>query len=138
MESAGEFAGLCCHRQDRVADFDAHVTLPCSEQVKSLTNLDASELCQLLQLFYDVRKDSDVALDTDVAPVPEMEAIDENAAKGEEEAKDQTFCRKCRRAKSKCVCGIRAKAPIDESSIPLEEMLQEALVLRDEMLCPDD
>ncbi|CAI5725983.1 unnamed protein product [Hyaloperonospora brassicae] len=109
-----------------------------SEQVKSLTNLDASELCQLLQLFYDVRKDSDVAVDTDVAPVAEVEVIDENAAKGEEEAKDQTFCRKCRRAKNKCVCAIRAKAPIDESSIPLEEMLQEALVLRDELLRPDD
>ena len=112
-----------------------YATFPCSEQVKSLTKLDASELRQLLQLFYDLRKDSDVAVDTDVAPVPGVEAIVEIAAK-KEKAEDQPFCRKCRRAKSKCVCGIRA--PNEESTISLEEMLQEALVLRDKLFSPDD
>lgn len=42
-----------------------------SDHLKALTKLDNHELRQLLELFYDVRNDSDVAVDTDTAPVPE-------------------------------------------------------------------
>ncbi|KAK1930101.1 putative RNA polymerase II subunit B1 CTD phosphatase RPAP2 [Phytophthora citrophthora] len=115
-----------------------------SEQVKTLTKLDTSEIQQLLQLFYDVRKDSDVAVDTDVAPVPENEANDKKATSGEEvDNKPPAFCRKCRRAKSKCACKRRAQDSKGEefSTAQVEEMLQEALVLRDEydeLLQPDN
>lgn len=114
-----------------------------SEQVKTLTKLDTSEIQQLLQLFYDVRKDSDVAVDTDVAPVQEDESNGEHAANGEAvDNKAPAFCRKCRRPKSKCACKRRAKASKGEefSTAQVEEMLQEALVLRDEydeLLQPD-
>ncbi|GMF09747.1 unnamed protein product [Phytophthora lilii] len=116
---------------------------PYSEQVKALTKLDTSELQQLLQLFYEVRKDSDVAVDTDVAPIPEDKSKSEGTAKEESSSKPPAFCRKCRRAKSKCICQARAKAPKEEefSTTQLEEMLEEALVLRDEydeLLQPDD
>lgn len=109
-----------------------------------MTRLDTSELQQLLQLFYEVRKDSDVAVDTDVAPVPEDESIAKGAANEETpDDKPPAFCRKCRRAKSKCICQSRANAPKEEelSATQLEEMLQEALVIRDEydeLLQPDD
>ncbi|KAG7383689.1 hypothetical protein PHYPSEUDO_003368 [Phytophthora pseudosyringae] len=115
-----------------------------SDQVKSLTKLDMSELQQLLQLFYEVRKDSDVAVDTDVAPVPEDESDTKEAAKEEASGKEPpAFCRKCRRAKSKCICKTRATAPKKEeySTSQLEVLLQEALVLRDEydeLLQPDN
>ncbi|KAE9303900.1 hypothetical protein PF008_g22103 [Phytophthora fragariae] len=104
-----------------------------SDQVKLLTKLDISELQQLLRLFYEVRKDSDVAVDKDVAPIPEDESNTEDAAK-EVDNKPPAFCRKCRRGKSKCVCQARAKTPKEEefSTTQLEEMLQEALVLRDD------
>lgn len=103
-----------------------------------------SELQQLLSLFYEVRKDSDVAVDTDVAPVAEDDMNTKDAAKEESpDDKPPAFCRKCRRAKSKCVCQTRAKAPKEKefSTTQLEEMLQEALVLRDEydeLLQPDE
>jgi hypothetical protein len=42
-----------------------------SDRLKILTKLDDHELRQLLELFYDVRSDSDVAVDTDTAPIPE-------------------------------------------------------------------
>ncbi|KAH7463655.1 hypothetical protein KRP22_008137 [Phytophthora ramorum] len=115
-----------------------------SEQVKALTKLDTSELQQLLNLFYEVRKDSDVAVDTDVAPVPEDDSSMKDAAKeGSADNKPPTICRKCRRAKSKCICQNRAQVPKDDefSTSQLEEMMQEALVLRDEydeLLQPDD
>ncbi|KUF87003.1 hypothetical protein AM588_10001348 [Phytophthora nicotianae] len=111
-------------------------------QVKALTKLDVSELQQLLQLFYEVRKDSDVAVDTDIAPIPESESKVNDASKQTPDNK-AAFCRKCRRAKTKCVCETRAQNPKEEelSTTQLEEMLQEALVLReeyDELLQPDD
>ncbi|KAG2983145.1 hypothetical protein PC118_g9599 [Phytophthora cactorum] len=114
-----------------------------SDQVKALTKLDTSELQQLLQLFYEVRKDTDVAVDTDVAPIPENEPKVKDASKREMSDKPPAFCRKCRRAKTKCICKTRAKTPKEEemSTTQLEEMLQEALVLReeyDELLQPDD
>ncbi|KAF1780342.1 Protein of unknown function DUF408 [Phytophthora cactorum] len=114
-----------------------------SDQVKALTKLDTSELQQLLQLFYEVRKDTDVAVDTDVAPIPENESKVKDASKREMSDKPPAFCRKCRRAKTKCICKTRAKTPKEEemSTTQLEEMLQEALVLReeyDELLQPDD
>ncbi|ETI49323.1 hypothetical protein, variant 3 [Phytophthora nicotianae CJ01A1] len=113
-----------------------------SAQVKALTKLDVSELQQLLQLFYEVRKDSDVAVDTDIAPIPESESKVNDASKQTPDNK-AAFCRKCRRAKTKCVCKTRAQNPKEEelSTTQLEEMLQEALVLReeyDELLQPDD
>ncbi|KAF1780351.1 Protein of unknown function DUF408 [Phytophthora cactorum] len=106
-----------------------------SDQVKALTKLDTSELQQLLQLFYEVRKDTDVAVDTDSKV--------KDASKREMSDKPPAFCRKCRRAKTKCICKTRAKTPKEEemSTTQLEEMLQEALVLReeyDELLQPDD
>ncbi|CAI5707535.1 unnamed protein product [Peronospora farinosa] len=102
-----------------------------SNQVKTLTKLDSSELHQLLQLFYEVRKDSDVAVDMDVDPVPEDVPSTKKAANGETR---EAFCRKCRRAKSKCICQTRAKAPKEEefSTVQLAGMLQDALVLREE------
>ncbi|KAF4134498.1 Rtr1/RPAP2 family [Phytophthora infestans] len=114
-----------------------------SDQAKALTKLDTLELQQLLQLFYEVRKDSDVAVDTDVAPIPETESTVKDASKEETPDDKLTFCRKCRRAKTKCVCKTRAKASKENEMSPtqLEEMLQEALVLReeyDELLQPDD
>ncbi|CAH0476871.1 unnamed protein product [Peronospora belbahrii] len=54
-----------------------------SDQVKALTKLDVSELHQLLHLFYDVRRDSDIAIDMDVAPVLEDVLSAKNAANGE-------------------------------------------------------
>ncbi|CAI5720604.1 unnamed protein product [Peronospora destructor] len=102
-----------------------------SNQVTTLTKLDSSELHQLLQLFYEVRKDSDVAVDIDVDPVPEDVPSIKKAANGE---RPEAFCRKCRRAKSKCICQTRAKAPKEEelSTAQLAGMLQDALVLREE------
>ena len=105
--------------------------VPCSHQVNTLTKLDSSELHQLLQLFYEVRKDSDVAVDTDVNPVPEDVPRVKKAANGET---PEAFCRKCRRAKSKCICETRAQAPKQEelSTVALATMLHDALVLREE------
>jgi hypothetical protein len=115
----------------------------CSDQVKALTKLDTSELQQLLRLFYEVRKDSDVAVDTDVAPVPEDNASAKDGSKDESsDGKPPPVCRKCRRVKSKCICQTRAKDPKkSEVAATLEDMFQESLVLReeyDELLQPDD
>ncbi|GMG16779.1 unnamed protein product [Phytophthora fragariaefolia] len=115
-----------------------------ANHLKLLTKLDTSELQQLLQLFYEVRNDSDVAVDTDVAPLPDEESSGKATTKDNaSDDKAPAFCRKCRRAKTKCVCEARSKVPKENefSTTQLEEMLQEALVLRDEydeLLEPDN
>lgn len=116
-----------------------------SENVKALTKLDTSELQLLLQLFYEVRKDSDVVIDTnlDAAPVKDEVDASEESAKPSNEGQPTSTCRKCRRLKSKCICNTRAKAQKEEefSTSQLEEMMQQALNLReeyDELLQPDD
>lgn len=106
-----------------------------SDQVKQLTKLDMMELEQLLQLFYIVREDSDVAVDTDVAPIPENKADVQVKLQQEVAASKLSLnCRKCRRSKARCVCETRVltRSKDDLSPTQLGKMLQEALALRKE------
>ncbi|KAF4318156.1 hypothetical protein JM18_003778 [Phytophthora kernoviae] len=116
-----------------------------SSQVKTLTKLDTAELQQLLNLFYEVRKDSDVPIDTDLDAAPTNDGLDGNDTSQQASASETqpSICRKCRRSKSKCVCHNRATTPKKEefSASQLEAMMQQALDLReeyDELLQPDD
>ncbi|KAG7390072.1 hypothetical protein PHYBOEH_007164 [Phytophthora boehmeriae] len=115
-----------------------------SNQVKTLTKLDTAELQQLLNLFYEVRKDSDVVIDTDVDAAPtDSELVGNDAIKQASAGGQPSLCRKCRRSKIKCVCHNRSAARKEEkfSTSQLEAMMQQALDLReeyDELLQPDD
>ncbi|RLN50378.1 hypothetical protein BBJ28_00021180 [Nothophytophthora sp. Chile5] len=114
-------------------------------RAKELTKLDPLELQLLLQLFYEVRDESAIAVDTD-----ENAAVEEEVAEAEKLLKEAglgdkspAICRKCRRSSSKCVCHVRAKAPKDEevSASQVETLLQEALAIReefDELLNPEE
>ncbi|RLN50376.1 hypothetical protein BBJ28_00021177, partial [Nothophytophthora sp. Chile5] len=116
----------------------------CSVQAKDLAKLDASELQLLLQLIYEVRDDSVIAVDTD-----ENAAAEEEVAEAEKLLKEAglgdkppAICRKCRRSSSKCIWHVRAKAPKGEeiSASQVETLLQETLAIRekfDELLNPE-
>ncbi|KAI9907718.1 hypothetical protein PsorP6_003433 [Peronosclerospora sorghi] len=100
-----------------------------SDQVKTLTKLDASELAQLLELFYHVRRDSDVMVD-----VSGDKGVDASVPSTQREDNEPcpTFCRKCRRVQTKCICQRRVQRSTNDefSTAELAQMLQEALVLR--------
>ncbi|KAF1318654.1 hypothetical protein FI667_g13738, partial [Globisporangium splendens] len=97
-----------------------------------LTKLDATELQQLLALFYDLRNDDEVIVDTDVQP---LEEITTGSVANDTPVNEQSKkCRKCRRSVGKCVCKTRTSSDkqSDFSVSEVEAMLQEALTLREE------
>lgn len=105
-----------------------------SNQVKAVTTLDTSELQQLLQLFYDLRNDSDVEVDMDLTPLPSNEPDGKDLLKNEKvDDVLPASCRKCRRPKARCICQSRAENGVEgNTSATLEKMFQEALSLREE------
>ncbi|KAL7693496.1 putative Rtr1/RPAP2 domain-containing protein [Plasmopara halstedii] len=106
-----------------------------SKQIVSLTKLDTMELAQLLQLFYSVRKESDVVADDDIPPNPENKLdVQENMQTKIVADNLPPICRRCRRLKAKCICQFRVTTQTNEEFSPdqVGEMLREALILREE------
>ncbi|DBA05255.1 TPA: hypothetical protein N0F65_007417 [Lagenidium giganteum] len=108
----------------------------CSEEevrrIQQVTNLDAHELEQLVDLFFTVRDDSDVVVDTDTKKLADADDSLAESKTASTVHKVSKNCRKCRRTADKCVCQTRVSNQEEFSADQITEMMNEALTLREQ------